>query len=139
MMIRKALILITAFLAMACGGSSGKRTATKPALDRPTITIEAELTGTYEGTFPQADGPGIETTLNLLDNGTFTMRMYYIGRDTYRTQGTYRIDDGLLMLQPADGDAAEYYMVGERTLTRLDADKQAIKGALAPYYKLHKK
>ena len=137
-MVYRSFILIAAIALAACGGGSRREAARAQAPDMHTAELALDYTGVYTGTFPAADAPGIEITLDLRKDGTYRMRSHYIDRSTFRTEGAYRVEGNLLTLQPADGGAPEYYHVGENVLTRLDGDKQEIRGALASHYKLTK-
>ena len=94
--------------------------------------------GTYTGTFPAADCPGINITLTLNKDKTFTLVSEYIDRKdaTFTDKGNYTIEGNLITLQ--NGTEKNYYKVGENTLTALDRDKQEITGELAEHYILHK-
>ena len=94
--------------------------------------------GTYKGTFPAADCPGIETTLTLNNDRTFTLDSKYIDRNqTYNESGKYTLKGNLLTLVSNDGEE-EYYKVEENPLRKLDRDKKEITGDLAGYYILKK-
>ena len=94
--------------------------------------------GTYKGTFPAADCPGIETTLTLNNDRTFTLDSKYIDRNqTFNESGKYTLKGNLLTLVSNDGEK-EYYKVEENRLRKLDRDKKKITGDLAGYYILKK-
>lgn len=94
--------------------------------------------GTYKGTFPAADCPGIETTLTLNNDRTFTLDSKYIDRNqTFNESGKYTLKGNLLTLVSNDGEK-EYYKVEENRLRKLDRDKKEITGDLAGYYILKK-
>lgn len=93
--------------------------------------------GTYKGTFPAADCPGINIVLTLNKDNTYQMTMDYIDRNsTFDEKGTYKVDGNMLTLSGDDGE--QYYKVEENRLVRLDADKQPITGELANMYILRK-
>ena len=122
----------------------------KKSTDNTTIAADTEVTdmhnaenaldydGTYTGTFPAADCPGINITLTLNKDKTFTLVSEYIDRKdaTFTDKGNYTIEGNLITLQ--NGTEKNYYKVGENTLTALDRDKQEITGELAEHYILHK-
>lgn len=94
--------------------------------------------GTYKGTFPAADCPGIETTLTLNNDRTFTLDSKYIDRNqTFNESGKYTLKGNLLTLVSNDGEK-EYYKVEENRLRKLDRDKKEITGDLAEHYILKK-
>lgn len=140
------LILAAAFALVSCGGNAQKKSAgaetqnaVAAAPDMHNAETSLDYQGTYKGTFPAADGPGIEVTLKLRHDGTYEQHLKYIDRDAeFDEKGAYTVRENLLTLTPADGEQREYYKVEENRLRRLDADKQPIKGALADHYVLLK-
>ena len=141
---KKIFMLACACLLIAACNSNKKST------DNTTIVADTEVAdmhnaenaldydGTYTGTFPAADCPGINITLTLNRDKTFTLVSEYIDRKdaTFTDKGNYTIEGNLITLQ--NGTEKNYYKVGENTLTALDRDKQEITGELAEHYILHK-
>ena len=122
---KKVIILAcSCFLLAACGNSaktnnstSADSTATQVA-DIHNAETSLDYEGTYKGVFPAADCPGIETTLTLNPDKTFTLHSVYIDRDS-------SFDES-------------YYKVEENKVRLLNDDKQEITGALAEHYILNK-
>jgi Uncharacterized lipoprotein NlpE involved in copper resistance len=54
---------------------------------------KSELSGTYEGTLPAADGPGLKTAITFNSNGTFQMEETFLEKDV-----APRITDGKWIL-----------------------------------------
>lgn len=144
---KSILIAVAAFALTACGGNAQKKTAdadrqktTAAVPDGHTAQTSLDYEGTYTGTFPAADCPGIEVTLTLHPDGKFTEHDKYIDRDSeFHEKGTYKVEGNLLTLMPeAKGDVMSYYKVEENRLRRLDGDKQPVTGALADNYVLTK-
>lgn len=149
---RTLLILSAAGLLSACGGNDRKQAATTdPAASASTeVTLQApdmhtaetslDYLGTYEGTLPGADCPGIRTTIVLAADGSYTLHMEYLERDTaYDEKGSFEVKGNLLTLTPSDGGQPGYYKVEENRLRHLDGDRQPITGELAEHYVLQKK
>ena len=139
------LILAAAALLAACGGNTQKKAASggaetvAEAPDMHTAETSLDYQGTYAGTLPAADCPGIETRLTLKKDGTFNLHMKYIDRDAeFDTKGGYSVRGNLLTLTPENGEEVEYYKVEENRLRRLDADKQPVTGPLDENYVLKK-
>lgn len=142
----KIMILAATLALVSCGGNTRK----KPAVDNAQKTAAAvpdmhnaenalDYRGTYRGTFPAADGPGIEVTLKLKPDGTYEQHLKYIDRKSeFDAEGGYAVTENLLTLTPSDGGVPEYYKVEENRLRRLDAEKQSVTGALADHYILTK-
>lgn len=138
---KKIFMLACACLLIAACNSNKKST------DNTTIVADTEVAdmhnaenaldydGTYTGTFPAADCPGINITLTLNKDKTFTLVSEYIDRKdaTFTDKGNYTIEGNLITLQ--NGTEKNYYKVGENTLTALDRDKQEITGELAEHHK----
>ena len=105
------LILAAAALLAACGGNTQKKAASggaetvAEAPDMHTAETSLDYQGTYAGTLPAADCPGIETRLTLKKDGTFDLHMKYIDRDAeFDTKGGYSVRGNLLTLTPENGE-----------------------------------
>ena len=97
-----------------------------------------DLSGTYKGTIPAADGPGIVVTLVLNSNGTYTMNTDYLERDSaFDEQGAFRIDSDKLILTDEAGNAT-LFAIEDGRLRMLDADGNAVVGVLADNYLLYR-
>lgn len=143
---KKSSILLAAALSLAaCGGNAQKR-ADKTAVKNATAVPDGhnaesslDYEGTYTGTLPAADCPGIQMRLTLLPDGTYDLHAKYIDRDKeFDQKGAYAVRENLLTLTPADGERIQYFKVEENRLRLLDADKQPVEGALSDYYVLNK-
>ena len=129
-----------ALLLVACGGNATKKSAaTEAAPAAETAAAEAPAyCGTYRGTVPAADCPGIDMRLTLKKDGTYSLHMKYLDRDSeFDEKGAYKVKGNLLTLTPMDGQP-EYYKVEENQVRKLNADKQPVTGALAENYVLKK-
>ena len=144
---KKNLLILSAALALvACGGNAPKKTAaagtqatTAAAPDMHTAETSLDYLGTYEGTLPAADCPGIRTTLTLNPDGTYELHMKYIDRDTELDEwGRFTIEANQLTLYPDEGEPTDSYRVEENRLRMLNAEKQPVTGALAENYVLQK-
>lgn len=142
---RKIFILAcSCFFIAACGNSSKTNNSTSAdsitteVTDMHNAENALDYTGTYKGVFPAADCPGIETTLTLNPDKTFTLHASYLERNSsYDEKGTYTLKENLLTLKEETGEES-YYKVGENNLRKLNADKQEVTGELADYYILKK-
>ena len=123
---KKIFILVCSCTLLAACGNSSK---TNKGTDTDSTTIEVvdmhnaetslDYEGTYKGVFPAADCPGIETTLILNPDKTYTLK------------------GNLLTLKEENGEIS-YYKVEENRVRLLTDDKQEITGALADHYILNK-
>lgn len=143
---KNVLILAAALALVACGGNAQKKKAaaetqatTAAAPDMHTAETSLDYLGTYEGTLPAADCPGIRTTLTLNPDGSYNLNLKYIDRDTELDEwGRFTVEANLLTLYPDEGEPTNSYRVEENRLRMLDAEKQPVTGALAENYVLQK-
>lgn len=95
--------------------------------------------GTYKGTIPCADCPGIETTIKLYKDGTFSYKATYQDRNhTVADTGKFMWHDNGSVVHLKGKDTDIKYKVGENILFQLDTDGNQIKGELAEKYNLKK-
>lgn len=100
--------------------------------------------GAYTGTVPCASCEGIETTINLNKDKTFTLNEVYKGGKeggTFDAKGTYEVNGNIATLKfdGADADRKMAFHVGENQLFMLDANGKIVEGDLAKNYTLTKK
>ena len=142
---KKIFILVCSCTLLAACGNSSK---TNKGTDTDSTTIEVvdmhnaetslDYEGTYKGVFPAADCPGIETTLILNPDKTYTLHSVYIDRDSsFDDKGTYTLKGNLLTLKEENREIS-YYKVEENRVRLLTDDKQEITGELADHYILNK-
>ena len=142
-MMKKLFIFTCACLLITSCNSNKKNDSTAATPIETTDMHNAEnaldYDGTYTGTLPAADCPGINMTLTIKKDKTFELVSEYIDRQdaTFKEYGTYSIEGNIITLM--NGEDKQYYKVGENILTALDQNKQAITGELADHYILHKK
>ncbi|MDO5620232.1 MAG: copper resistance protein NlpE [Paracoccus sp. (in: a-proteobacteria)] len=67
------------------------------------------LGGDYQGVIPCASCPGIETYLNLMDDGSFTRTQVYQEQadGTFQDMGDWYVQDGVIVLRPEGNDPEE--------------------------------
>lgn len=145
---RILLIAAAAVLLTACGGNARKHSpATEPkeaaaaaSPDMHTAQTSLDYPGTYVGTIPAADCPGIEMRLTLKDDDTYALHAKYVDRDAeFDEKGIYSVAGNLLTLSPAEeAGALQYYKIEENRLRMLDADRQPVTGTLSENYVLTK-
>ena len=142
---KKIFILVCSCALLAACNNSAKTNKSAGA-DSTSIEVtdihnaenSLDYEGTYKGVFPAADCPGIETTLTLNPDKTFSLHSVYIDRDSsFDEKGTYTLKDNLLTLNEEGGELS-YYKVEENHLRKLTMDKQEITGELADNYVLNK-
>lgn len=142
---KKNRIIIGAFLLlMVSCGSNSTRKANKAEMQQvkqielKSTASTVSLSGTYQGTIPAADCPGIATTLTLSSDGKYTLIEDYLERDTkLEENGTYSLSDNVLTLNNGK-ENVKLYQVDGTVLRMLNADLQPVSGELAASYELHK-
>lgn len=141
----KVMILAAAITLVACGGNQQKKAVSEKVkadavkVDMHDAESSLDYQGTYTGVFPAADCPGIDMRLTLKKDGTYSLHMKYLDRDSeFDEKGVFTVKENLLTLTPSEGGQPQYYKVEENRLRRLDAEKQPVTGALADNYTLQK-
>lgn len=135
-----ALFLFIAF----SGCESARKADGPPALpDMHNSQISVDWAGTYHGIVPCADCPGIDTFIQLDDDGTFQISRIYLEKSdsVYRSEGTFEwsSDGGVITLDiGSDSNMPEQYRVGENRLIQLDLQGKQIEGGLSDLYHLDK-
>lgn len=138
---RTLLFFAAASLMLAACGGAPQRKADEAAAQTDMHTAENALDylGTYEGSLPAADCPGIRTTLTLEEGGTYDLHRKYVDREAeFDERGSYTVEGNLLTLTRPDNDGRTYYKVEENRLRMLDAEKNPVTGVLAERYILQK-
>lgn len=118
--------------------TQGQAEAVDPA---HTARNALDWSGTYKGILPCADCEGIDTELQINDDGTFVLTEEYLGKEagTLTYEGKFNWNAaGNTIAVPNDSDAVEQYFVAENQLFRLDSEGQRITGDLAEKYVLKK-
>lgn len=141
------LLLASALVLASCGGASRRQAAgTTETAEAGTEMVDMhnaenalDYHGTYKGTLPAADCPGIVTTLTLSADGRYALHMEYLERDVaFDEQGAFEVEGNLLVLTSDDGGQGGCYKVEENRLRMLDGDRKPITGELADHYVLQK-
>jgi len=112
-----------------------------PENQTQTATNSIDYLGIYKGVLPCADCAGIETSIELAEDFSFTMVSKYKGKSTnpVEIKGTFRWDaDGKTIKLDNGADLRQQYLVTENALTKLDNDGRKIEGKLAQQYVLKK-
>lgn len=96
--------------------------------------------GSYSGTLPCADCPGIKTVLKINDDNTYSLSSTYLERrvEPFTASGTFAWDEtGSIITLDANGDHLKY-KVQEGSLKQLDKFGDEIKSPLSEKYILKK-
>jgi uncharacterized lipoprotein NlpE involved in copper resistance len=78
---------------------------------------KSKLSGTYEGTLPCADCPGLKTLITFNSDGTFHMEETYLERDNSPTitNGKWVLDGNIITLTAVD-NKFEYKLISEKEI-----------------------
>lgn len=123
--------VFSCFILINCMAQENKKVkpATKPA---PVHNSQNSLdwAGTYRGTIPCADCPGIQITVILKTDLTYTLKRRYIDRSdsVYVSTGKFEWDKtgNEITFIPASGNQPIRCLVGENTLTQLSNYKEEL-------------
>ncbi|QLE00243.1 copper resistance protein NlpE N-terminal domain-containing protein [Galbibacter sp. BG1] len=144
--IKLFITLAVALVAMSCNEKAKKQTDEATTLTEEKVVVDdhnsensLDWNGVYKGTLPCADCEGIETSLTLNADKTYSSNSVYLGKegDPIEKTGTFEWNNEGSHIT-LDGDAQQQYMVGENTLIKLDNEGNKIEGALADKYILNK-
>ncbi len=129
---------MAALMAMAC--QSGRITTQQEnqVTTGDNSRTSVDWAGTYHGQLPCADCEGIATSLTLRDDGSYTLRMQYAGKDDSIFRETGRFTWNNAGSRITLGKDQRQYLVGESQLFHLDEEGQRITGGLAEKYILKK-
>ena len=101
-MMKKLFILACVCLLITSCNSNSKNTNDSAISTETTDMHNAENSldydGTYTGTFPAADCPGINMTLTIKKDKTFELISEYIDRQdaTFKEYGTYSVEGNIM-------------------------------------------
>ena len=131
------VFLVTAGIIACVSNPAAKRTQD--------LTTVSNWEGSYYGSIPAANGPGINVYITLFANQTFVFIYEYIDRPgitvTKRGDFNWRENKTVVVLEtepPETGTFPPYYRLGKDCLFQLDMKGKAITGNLADHYILKK-
>jgi hypothetical protein len=89
---------------------------------------KSKLSGTYEGTLPCADCPGLQTLITFNSDGTFYMEETYLESDVKPiiTNGKWALDADIITLTAGE-NKLEYKLISEKEI-RWAPDGEEITG-----------
>ncbi|MFW5754572.1 MAG: copper resistance protein NlpE N-terminal domain-containing protein [Marinilabiliaceae bacterium] len=141
MTIKTIFYLIPLFtLSVGCGPHTAG-SATTSAPDMHTSRMSIDWSGTYTGTTPCADCPGIETTVTLNEDKTYRWVSHYLekGDNLFVEKGKFKWNkDGNTLSLTSEDEKERSIGVGENRIFMLDHRGERIRGELANHYTLEK-
>ena len=151
----KKNLMILAVAALAVFASCSDKKAAQSVVDKDSVSVVdntasenanldlASIAGTYEGTFPAADGPGIKTVLTIKADSTYQLEQDYVdqkdGHD--EASGVFKVlDDNVLMLvRPSSGEHTFYKVKDDNNIIMTDSVGNEPEGETAKFHVLKKK
>ena len=112
------------------------------ASDKDNVDL-ASVAGTYEGTLPAADCPGIKTVLTINADSTYLLKQDYIDKKDGHDEasGIFKVLDGkvLMLVRPSTGEQTFYKVKDANSIIMTDSLGVEPKGETAKLYILKKK
>lgn len=153
-------IAITACTLWGCGNSKTSKKLNADSLTKDSLTVDGvksdslkmdldhsskntlDWDGTYKGIVPCADCEGIETSLVLGKELSYTLKTKYLGKSdakVFEEKGKFSWDkNGQVITLDGIKDAPNKYFVGENKIIQLDMNGKQITGEHADLYILKK-
>lgn len=152
---KKKLVLTAAVIAALSVGSCNSKKTNAPETDQDSLSYAEKdsldsndfvldsIAGTYEGTLPAADCPGIKTVLTLNADSTYQYSADYIDRKDGHDEasGVLQVLDGsvLMLVRPSSGEHTFYKVKDAKSVVMTDSLGNEPGGEMAKLYVLTKK
>lgn len=122
------------------GSDNAEATADSVAVEAEPATAAFDKAGVYTGVIPCGDCSGIETTLELRNDGTYHLVEIYKDKKDgrFESSGKFQWDAAASCITVGEGDDMISYIVQGDHLIMLDKDGQRVTGELADHYVLTK-
>lgn len=150
---RKLIVLTVGALAVLSSCTEKKTTANATDKDSTSVVDNtatddnyvdlAAVSGTYEGTLPAADCPGIKTVLTIKADSTYQLQQDYIDKKNGHDEasGVFKVLDGkrLMLVRPSSGEQTYYKVKNNNSIVMTDSLGVEPEGETAKLYVLKKK
>lgn len=150
---RKLIVLTVGALAVLSSCTEKKTTANATDKDSTSVVDTtatddnyvdlAAVSGTYEGTLPAADCPGIKTVLTIKADSTYQLQQDYIDKKNGHDEasGVFKVLDGkvLMLVRPSSGEQTYYKVKDNSSIVMTDSLGVEPEGETANLYVLKKK
>lgn len=142
------LAVIAAAMMVACNGKKTAQDETKndsvSVADSVSADVDlAAVAGTYEGTLPAADCPGIKTVLTINADSTYQLQQDDIDRKDGHDEasGVLQVLDGnvMMLVRPSSGEHTFYKVKDSKSIVMTDSLGNEPEGETAKLYVLTKK
>ena len=150
---RKLIVLTVGALAVLSSCTEKKTTANATDKDSTSVVDTtatddnyvdlAAVSGTYEGTLPAADCPGIKTVLTIKADSTYQLQQDYIDKKNGHDEasGVFKLLNGkvLMLVRPSSGEQTYYKVKDNSSIVMTDSLGVEPEGETAKLYVLKKK
>lgn len=142
------LAVIAAAMMVSCNGKKTAQDETTndsvSVADSVSADVDlAAVAGTYEGTLPAADCPGIKTVLIINADSTYQLHQDYIDRKDGHDEasGVLQVLDGnvMMLVRPSSGEHTFYKVKDSKSIVMTDSLGNEPEGETAKLYVLTKK
>ncbi len=142
------LAVIAAAMMVSCNGKKTAQDETTndsvSVADSVSADVDlAAVAGTYEGTLPAADCPGIKTVLIINADSTYQLQQDYIDRKDGHDEasGVLQVLDGnvMMLVRPSSGEHSFYKVKDSKSIVMTDSLGNEPEGETAKLYVLTKK
>lgn len=142
------LAVIAAAMMVSCNGKKTAQDETTndsvSVADSVSADVDlAAVAGTYEGTLPAADCPGIKTVLIINADSTYQLQQDYIDRKDGHDEasGVLQVLDGnvMMLVRPSSGEHTFYKVKDGKSIVMTDSLGNEPEGETAKLYVLTKK
>lgn len=142
------LAVIAAAMMVSCNGKKTAQDETTndsvSVADSVSADVDlAAVAGTYEGTLPAADCPGIKTVLIINADSTYQLQQDYIDRKDGHDEasGVLQVLDGnvMMLVRPSSGEHTFYKVKNSKSIVMTDSLGNEPEGETAKLYVLTKK
>lgn len=137
------LLYVLCFCLLSCKNKTVTHDQAKPTEKNLTLADNSQTSldwnGTYKGVLPCADCNGIETTIHLNSNLSYTLTEKYLEKSDkiFKSKGRFEWNDKGSKISLID-DKSKKFQVGENKLFKLDQNGERIYGKLEENYILKK-
>lgn len=149
----KSKLMVFAVMSLALMTSCNGNKTAQNAVNNDSVNVAdtavnekvdlASVAGTYEGTLPAADCPGIKTVLTINADKTYELKQDYIDRKDGHDEasGVLELLDGnvLMLVRPSSGEHTFYKVKDDKSIIMTDSLGNEPEDDMAKLYVLTKK
>lgn len=139
--LNQAISVLIVAATFTCSSANAEMTAANHNAHQAADSSSLTGSGVYLGFTPCDDCKGIKTELVLNPNNSYVLMTTFIGKSDreFVEKGKFvQAENNIVTLTTKDGSTTRHYLVGEDSLTQLNANAEHINGVGADRYILHK-